>query len=137
VEGGGENAANYRNPAFDALFERFRLLEPSAERDELVARMVELVREDAPWAWGWHPITYSLHHAWVHEAIPHPVARNTLKYRRVDGPLRARLQAAWNAPVLWPVGLAAGVLALLVALRVRRSRVTREPARPATSGVQP
>jgi len=137
VDGGGENAANYVNPAYDALFERFRLLEPSAERDALVAQMVDLVREDAPWAWGWHPVSYSLHHAWLHEALPHPVARNSLKYRRVDGPQRAERQREWNSPVLWPVALTLAVLALLVLGLARRPRPSRVPAQPAGHEVQP
>jgi len=130
VDRGGENAANYASVAFDALFERFRLMDPSPARDELVGQMVDLVREDAPWAWGWHPVSYSLHHAWLHEAIPHPVARNSLKYRRVDGPERARLQRDWNAPILWPLPVALGLLGLLILL-ARRSRTGTSHANPA------
>ena len=42
---------------------------------------------------------------------PNLMARNTLKYRRIDAERRAELRAAWNRPVVWPLLL---VLALLV-----------------------
>jgi oligopeptide transport system substrate-binding protein len=120
VDGGGENAANYANPEFDALFERFRVMQPSPERAALVARMVELVRTDSPWVWGWHPVSYSLHHAWFRHAVPHPVARNSLKYRDIDGPVRTSSQRAWNQPRLWPVLAALAVLAVLAFWLARR-----------------
>jgi putative exporter of polyketide antibiotics len=42
---------------------------------------------------------------------PNNMARNTLKYLRVDVAQRAALRREWNQPVLWPIGLI--VLALI------------------------
>ncbi len=111
VEHGGENAANYANPAFDKLFERMKNMENGPERMALIQDMLSIVRADAPWLWGFHPKEFSLHHGWYYNSKPHLMANNTLKYKRIDPVLRAEMRALWNRPVLWPLW---GMLLLLV-----------------------
>lgn len=106
----GENAANYSNPEFDQLYERMRLMENGPERQAVIDRMVAILREDAPWSFGFHPKEYSLRHAWMGNAKPNQMARNTLKYHKVDPALREQRRREWNRVVLWPLGL----MALLV-----------------------
>jgi len=115
VAHGGENTSNYENPEYDALFEKMKNTANSPERQAIIDRMVGRVRRDAPWIGGFHPVTYSLSHAWLQNGKPNNMARNNLKYLRVDVALRERLRREWNQPVLWPVGL---ILALLVASAV-------------------
>ncbi|MCP5142447.1 MAG: ABC transporter substrate-binding protein [Gammaproteobacteria bacterium] len=110
----GENAANYANPEFDALFDRMKNLPNGAERQAVVDRMVTILREDSPWLFGFHPVEYRLIHAWLHNVKPNLMARNTLKYQRIDGAARAQARVDWNAPVLWPFGVMLLALALLV-----------------------
>ncbi|MBI5861194.1 MAG: ABC transporter substrate-binding protein [Rhodocyclales bacterium] len=102
VKHDGSNAANYSNPEYDHLFEQMQTMENSPQRQELIDRMVALLRHDAPWVWGFHPKDYSLQHAWLSNSKPSKVGHNTLKYQRVDARLRAARQAEWNAPVWWP-----------------------------------
>jgi hypothetical protein len=73
------------------------------------------VRRDAPWIFGFHPKSFGLRHAWVHNVKPNLMANNTLKYRRIDPVLRAAKREAWNKPVLWPIGLAAGLGVVAIA----------------------
>ncbi|BAU47881.1 peptide ABC transporter substrate-binding protein [Sulfurifustis variabilis] len=108
----GENASNYDNPEFNRLFERMKNMENGPARQAIIDRMLEVVREDAPWAWGLHPKTFTLQHAWVHNAKPNQMANNTLKYLRIEPEKRAGLREAWNRPVVWPV---AALLAVVVA----------------------
>ena len=110
----GENASNYQNPEFDALFEQMKNMENGPQRKALIERMVAIARYDAPWVWGYFPKDFSLHHVWYKNAKPNLMANNSLKYRRIDPELRARLQAEWNKPVRWPLLLLAVVLLLLV-----------------------
>jgi ABC-type transport system substrate-binding protein len=112
VDGGGENAANYGNPRFDALFERMKNMENGPERQAVVDEMTEIVRADAPWIWGFHPKAYSLHHVWLANVKPNEMANNTLKYRKVDPQVRHALRGEWNQPVLWPLWVTALVLIL-------------------------
>ena len=43
---------------------------------------------------------------------PNQIARNGLKYQRIDAELRERKREEWNQPVLWPIG--AGLVLLIV-----------------------
>jgi ABC-type transport system substrate-binding protein len=110
VDGGGENAANYANPAFDDLFERMKHMDDGPGRQAVIDEMVEIVRRDAPWVWGFYPKAFSLHHAWVGNIKPNQMGNNTLKYRRLDPALRAGKRDEWNRPVLWPLWLTGGLL---------------------------
>jgi hypothetical protein len=40
------------------------------------------------------------------------MSNNSLKYIRIDPELRAREQAEWNQPLLWPLGALLGLLVL-------------------------
>jgi ABC-type oligopeptide transport system substrate-binding subunit len=108
----GENAANYLNPEYDALFEKMKNMPNSPERERIIERMVDIARADAPWVWGTHPKRYSLRHSWLSNDKPNTMARNSIKYLRIDPVKRAELRAEWNRPVLWPAMLILAVLVL-------------------------
>ena len=122
VDHDGENPGNYANARYDALFEQVRSMDNSPARQRLIDEMVAIARRDSPWLWGVHPVGFSLHHGWYHNAKPNLMARNTLKYKRIDGAERARLRTAWNRPVWWPLTLAFLVLALSFIPAVRLYR---------------
>ena len=123
----GENAANYDNPEYDRLFKEMRAMDNGPARQQVIDRMLAILRHDAPWVWGFHPKDYSLHHAWLSNLKPTKVGNNTLKYLRIDPALRERLRAAWNKPVWWPLGLVL-LLAFAVALPAWRSYRRHERA---------
>jgi ABC-type transport system substrate-binding protein len=115
VEHGGENAANYRNPLFDRLFRRMKHLPDGPVRRTIIRKMLAIAREDSPWLWGFHRVSFSLEQAWVYNSKPNSMANNTFKYLRLDPALRERSIEQWNRPVVWPlvvVGL--GLLGLLL-----------------------
>ena len=68
-----------RLPAFDRLFEQMKNLDNGPERQAVIDRMVTILRDDAPWAWGFHPKDYGLYHAWLTNVKPNQMARNSLK----------------------------------------------------------
>ena len=108
----GENASNYLNPRYDALFEKMKNMPNSPERERIIEQMVDIARADAPWIWGVHPKKYSLRHSWISNDKPNTMARNNFKYLRIDQHKRAEMRARWNRPVLWPLLLIIGVLVL-------------------------
>ena len=128
----GENAANYQSPEYDALFEQMKNMPNSAERQRIIDRMVEIARRDAPWVWGLHPKEYSLRHSWLSNDKPNNMARNSIKYLRLDTEKRAVLRREWNRPVLWPLFLVALLLAAFIVPAVmgyrRRERMAARPA---------
>jgi ABC-type transport system substrate-binding protein len=109
---GGENAANYQNPEYDRLFLQMKSMANGPERQAIIDRMVAIARADAPWVWGFHPKDYALAHAWLANVKPNQMARNGVKYYRLDPELREARRAEWNRPVLWPLGAALAALAL-------------------------
>jgi ABC-type transport system substrate-binding protein len=128
----GENTSNYVNPEFDALFERVKNIPNSAERQRLIDRMVEIARRDAPWLWGYHPKSYGLTHSWMQNGKPNNMARNNLKYLRVDVARREAMRREWNRPVVWPfilmtIFLMLSAVPAFLAYR-RRERMAARPA---------
>lgn len=134
----GENAANYHNPEFDRLFEKMKNMANGPERQAIIDRMLAIAREDAPWVWGFHPKDYGLSHAWLANVKPNNMARNGLKFWRIDADMRERLRARWNEPDVWPIILIAAVIVLgsLPAIASYRRR-ERTAARPAGAGGAP
>jgi oligopeptide transport system substrate-binding protein len=105
VAHGGENATNYHNPKYDQLFDLMKNRSNDADRQALIDRMVELVRHDAPWAFGIYSESLVLNQQWVDPVKRNTIYLNTLKYLSIDVPLRNQLRAAWNQPIFWPIGV--------------------------------
>ncbi|MEE8400444.1 MAG: ABC transporter substrate-binding protein, partial [Desulfobacterales bacterium] len=118
----GENASNYNNPEFDALFEEMMAMGNGPDRQAVVDKMLHVLRRDAPWVFGFHPMAFRLQHAWYFNMKPYLMTNNTFKYRRIDPELRDVRRAEWNRPVFAPVyvivllllaGLLPGVIAYI------------------------
>ena len=123
----GENAANFQHSAFDRLFEQMKNLPNGPVRQGLIDQMVDILRVENPWLFGFFPKGFSLHHAWYYNALPHLMANNTLKYKRIDASRRAEQQHAWNQPVVWPLVLLGlcPLIVLLFAIKHYRARELR------------
>jgi len=133
VETQGENAANYKNDRFDALFEQMKAMRDGPERLAILREMNQIIQHDAPWVYAFHPKSYVLQHAWVENRKPGQIIRNPLKYQRIDVEERARLRAQWNQPAMWPLVLL-GALVLLFAWPAWRRYRAHEPATAHTPG---
>ncbi|HTM59250.1 MAG TPA: peptide ABC transporter substrate-binding protein, partial [Burkholderiales bacterium] len=131
VKNQGENASNYENPEFDALFEKMRVMPNSPERQRIINQMTDLYRHDAPWIGGFHPKNFALFHSWLGNARANEMSDNKLKYLKVDPAKREAARREWNQPVLWPLALFILVLLISIvpAIRVYRRR-ERMAARP-------
>ena len=137
VASGGENASNYDNSEFDALFAEMKNMESDGKngprRASIIARMNRIVQHDAPWIFGFHPKSYTLAHTWLKNRKPMGVGNNALKYQRIDVAEREKRRQEWNAPVLWPLALIAVLLAAVVIPAViayrRRERGTARTER--------
>ena len=125
TNGAGINSSNYRNPKFDRLFNAIKTMQNTPERKEKIEKMLQIVREDAPWVWGVNPKSLALSHAWFQNLLPNAMANNTLKYKKIDAVLRVRKQQEWNQPVLFPLGLLF-VSVLLAAWLLSRAYINRQ-----------
>ncbi len=124
VAKGGENAANYSNPEYDRLFEQMKNMDNSPARQAIIDRMLEILRRDSPWLWGFHPKNYVLQHGWLGNVKANVMANNKLKYWRIDAKLRDEKRREWNQPVRWPLWAGAVMLLLFAGWiwRVLRKR---------------
>ena len=98
------------------------------KRMALLKQISELIRKDAPWVWGYHPILFGLHHQWYTNSKPMIMGRNALKYQRLNPELRAQKRAEWNRPIWWPVALGAvllisGAIPAVITVRNRDRKV--------------
>jgi len=103
VDVNGENAANYKNPEFDKLFDQMKNMRNGKKRKKVIDKMIKLIREEAPWIWGYNPKKFSLSHGWYMNAKPNLMANNTLQYKRIEAVERQKKREIWNKPVLWPI----------------------------------
>ncbi len=123
----GENASNYANPEFDALYAKMKSLPDGPQRKRLMDEMVRIVQQDAPWTFGIFPGSTGVYQQWLLNAKPSGIINDRIRYLRVDGALRAKKVAEWNQPKAWPLG--AGALVLLLLLwPARRLYLRRENA---------
>jgi len=124
---GGENAANYDNPEFNHLFKEMESMENTPERLQIIRKMLNIARRDAPWVWGFHPQDFGLYHKWVSNAKPNTMANNTLKYLRIDPAARKERRIAWNQPDYFPLFIFTGILfitsipALILVMRRKKA----------------
>jgi len=88
----GPNHANYQNDAFDALYEKVRVMHHSPERTRLYRRMAEIVVEDCSWIFTSQVLSFGLHHSWIQNYKPHDFPYGMVKYYKVDVAKRQ----AWN-----------------------------------------
>lgn len=110
----GENAVNYDNDEYNQLFEKMKNMEDGAERQLIIDRMVEILRYDAPWLWGYHPKDYGLYHSWYQNVKPNRISNNNLKYFKIDANLREAKRQEWNQPVFWPIALILFILVISI-----------------------
>jgi hypothetical protein len=121
----GENTANYDNPEYDKRYKQLALLDDGPAKQKLIDEMVDLLRADAPWAFGYFPYSGGAYQQWVGNAKYGLFTNDRALYYKIDAPLRARKQAEWNPPRLWPLGLI-GLAVLALAWIARRGFRARE-----------
>ncbi|MHC4601099.1 MAG: ABC transporter substrate-binding protein, partial [Planctomycetota bacterium] len=97
----GANGANYNNPAFDALYEKARVMQPGPERTALYKEAAEIVVDDVPWIFRDHRKSFVLQQGWLKNYKPHDIASGIQKYYRVDVEARrSKVSALSNVPLL-------------------------------------
>lgn len=100
---GGENASNYTNPQFDALFDAMKNRDNDARRQQLIDQMLVILREDVPMIFGINTESLTLSQSWMSLNKPNPMTMNALKYTSIDVGQRNKLRETWNQAILWPI----------------------------------
>ena len=128
VKHGGENASNYQNPKFDELFEKMKGMPSNEHRQLVINQMIEILRADGPWIWGYYPKSFFLHYDWYGNIKPHLMANNVLKYRKLDVQKRKDSIVSRNQPAIMPliITLLAMALFLLPAIGIYYRRLRKK-----------
>jgi ABC-type transport system substrate-binding protein len=79
----GPNRANYRNPRFDALYEKVRSMPDTPERTAIYGEMSAMVESDCPWIFLHYPLEHVLYHPWVENYRPHAFPYGMEKHYRI------------------------------------------------------
>lgn len=83
-ESPGSNHFNYKNPEFDALYEKILTMRPSSERTEIYEKMRDMVLEDVPYVGSMARTRNYLIHPWLKNFKPTEDFYNWPKYLNVD-----------------------------------------------------
>lgn len=111
---GGPNTANFDDPRFNELFLEMKDRPNDARRLELIREMRRILEEQRPWIELLHSESYALYHGWVKNVKPAGLSLPQGKYVDIDAELRARERKEWNAPIVWPAWVLAGLGVALV-----------------------
>lgn len=122
---GGQNSVNYANKTFDTLFDALKNRPNDAIRQKLIDEALEILRHDAPWAFGIYTNTLILAQDWVYPVKPNSLGSNALKYVAIDIDKRNQLRDEWNQAVLWPIVLIL-VLIILFCIPILRGYYQKE-----------
>lgn len=88
----GPNSANYKNPAFDALYEKSLSLPANEERTRLYNEMEKILIEDCPWIFQTHRIRPVVAQPWVKNYHFDIMVLDTMKYFSIDLALRSQMK---------------------------------------------
>ena len=83
-ESPGSNHSNYKNPEYDAMYERLRTMPIGPERTELIETMRDMLIEDAPFCGSMARTRVYLMHPWVKNFKPTETFYTYFKYLDVD-----------------------------------------------------
>ena len=87
-EAPGPNNTNYKNEEFDKLYKKAKSMPAGPERIELARRMEQMIVNDVPNVFLYHPIGFALRYDWLKNYKLPVWATGTYKYQKVDMDLR-------------------------------------------------
>jgi oligopeptide transport system substrate-binding protein len=83
-ESPGPNNSNYRNADYDALYDQMKVMQPGAERDAVIRKMLLILNEDCPWSYTDHRIRFTYFHDWLKNYKYLDINPWLFKYYRID-----------------------------------------------------
>lgn len=89
-ESPGSNHYNYKNPAYDALYEKILAMKPSPERTAIYEQMRDMLIEDAPYTGSMARTRFYLMAPWILNCRPTERTWSWLKYLDVDDSKRQK-----------------------------------------------
>lgn len=91
-ESPGPNDANYKNPAFDKIYEQIASSESGPKRAALVQQADDILQEECPLAMGYYYARYDVSQPWIQNYRAGDIIQNRHKYFRLDKEAKKRYQ---------------------------------------------
>ena len=88
----GPNASNFSNKNFDTLYEKSKNLPPGPARTSLYIEMEKFLMEECPWIFNVHRLRPLVKQPWLLNHQFEIMIADTMKYYKIDAPLRAKLK---------------------------------------------
>jgi oligopeptide transport system substrate-binding protein len=129
VDHNGENVSNYDRQDVNVLIDQVRHLPDGELRLEKINQVVSILQKDAPWIWGFNPISYTLSHEWNTPTKPSAVINNNLKYAQLNSKMRAEKVEEWNKPQVWLIIIFFALVLILMVYLVRVYRAKQRKPR--------
>jgi oligopeptide transport system substrate-binding protein len=92
-----ESGYRYHRPDYNVLYLEMQRLPDTPERLAVIRKMLAILNHDAPSIYMEHPISYSLYHDWLYNALP-DFRTGRIKYLRLDPAKREAYRDAQNQP---------------------------------------
>ncbi len=87
----GNNNMNYQDDAFDALYERLKVMEPGPERTALARQMEQIIVDDLPCVFIAHTTSFRLQYKWCENYKPNVYGYGLMKYQDLDAEMRREM----------------------------------------------
>lgn len=88
----GTNNSNFQNKEFDRLYDEASLLPPGPARNQIYAKMENILMDEAPWIFNLHRLRVTAKHHWLKNYKTEMMISDAMKYYRIDGKARAESQ---------------------------------------------
>jgi len=111
---GGPNWANFKDSEYDSLYEKYRLLPDGPEKNMVIKNMIQILQQQAVWAWGMHSQNFYLVNHWFSAQSFDSFSTGLLKYFRLDVKQRQQSWQEWNRPALWIIVFFAALAFILI-----------------------
>lgn len=118
----GPNGSNFDNAEFNELYEEAVTMLPSERRTELYRRMQQIVADECPWHFRYRRSNWNVLHPWLKGYRYNDLTAKYFMYCKIDHDERKLAVAQVNRPVLWPLFVIFGGVALLFAFTVITAR---------------
>ncbi len=122
-ESPGINAANFKDPEFDRLYEKISTMEDSPERTVIYERMAHIVADQVPWITRAHRIKLNLQQAWLRGFKFTQTSYQYWRYSNIDVEQRKTLVKEWNRPNRLPMLLVVGAFVVMILTTVLKARL--------------
>lgn len=127
----GPNFSNFKDPEYDALFEKLQHTYYQKDKDKIIYRMLEILKYQCVSIWGTFGLTLYLTQKWVDQVLYAPFTLGLMQYVNIHPTLRSKAWEIWNQIEIFPfITLLIVVILILLPFvwqwyRLKKAKVNR------------